>query len=166
MSLRGKHREPTLAKPGAGDMDAELAALLRRARSGRIQDLDDQGPEGSAEWSVGQPVPSCLLLHDLEAGALPAGFGSDAMFASVTELDLSGNRLQRLPPDVFANLVSLKTLFLGGVITEAKRSCLEKMVKVCFQKDLYHKNEYWYSWENIFALRLICSPNGKRKRSN
>ena len=89
-------------------MDAELVSLLRRARSGGIHDFDDQGPEGSAEWSVGQPIPSCLLLHDLEASELPAGFGSDPVFATVTELDLSGNRLQRLPTEVRTGEQSLK----------------------------------------------------------
>ena len=59
-----------------------------------------------------------------------------------------------------------KPLFLGGIITEANPSYLEKMVKVCFQKDLYHKDEYWYSWENISALRLIGSLNEKREKSS
>ena len=95
-------------------MDDELATFLRRARSGTIHNFGDQGPEGSAEWSPGQPVPACLLLHDLKAGSLPAGFGADVRFTTVTSLDLSGNRLKALPPDIFACLPSLQTLFLGG----------------------------------------------------
>ena len=49
-------------------MDSDLAAFLSRARRGGIQEFGDQGPEGSANWSPGQPIPACLLLHDLEAG--------------------------------------------------------------------------------------------------
>lgn len=92
----------------------ELLVLLRRARSGDIHEFGDQGPEGSAQWNAGQPVPSCLLLHDLEIGSLPPGFGSHPMFTAVTELDLSGNCLRALPSDVFENMKCLRVLFLGG----------------------------------------------------
>lgn len=95
-------------------VSTDLAALLRRARSGSIHEFGDQGPEGSAEWNPEQPIPACLLLHDLEAAALPVDFGSNVGFTTVTELDLSGNRLLALPPNVFACLGSLQTLFLGG----------------------------------------------------
>ena len=94
--------------------NTELLALLRRARSGGIHDFGGQGPEGSAGCLPGRPLPSCLLLHDLEIGALPPGFGSDPMFAMVTELDLSGNCLRELPSDVFENMKCLRVLFLGG----------------------------------------------------
>eukprot|EP01052_Picozoa_sp_SAG31_P004452 SAG31_NODE_184_length_20985_cov_28.867567_13_plen_228_part_00 len=95
-------------------MADELTSFLSRARSGDIHSFGEQGPEGSARWSEGQPIPACLLLHDLEADSLPAGFGSDERFASVTSLDLSGNRLRALPPGFFAGLTSVQTLFLGG----------------------------------------------------
>ena len=93
---------------------SELAELLSRARSGGIHNFGDQGQECSAEWRAGEPAPACLLLNDLEAGSLPEGFGSDPVFGSVTELDLSGNMLRTLPTDFFASLASLKVLFLGG----------------------------------------------------
>ena len=95
-------------------MAPELAGLLSRSRSGGIHGFGDQGPEGSAEWREGQPVPATLLLHDLKAGALPEGFGAHPSFSCVTELDLSGNVLQALPPDVWSNMGGLRVLFLGG----------------------------------------------------
>jgi len=100
----------------AASPNEELLALLRRARSGSIHEIGDQGSEGSAEWheNTGQPIPACLLLHDLEIGSLPPGFGSDPRFATVTALDLSGNRLRTLPPDVFERMPLLRILFLGG----------------------------------------------------
>mmetsp|Transcript_36867 Transcript_36867/g.42886 ORF Transcript_36867/g.42886 Transcript_36867/m.42886 type:complete len:259 (-) Transcript_36867:11-787(-) len=98
----------------ASSPNEELLALLCRSRRGGIHELH-QCPEGSAEWNdAGQPIPACLLLHDLEIGSLPLGFGSDPMFATVTELDLSGNRLTSLPPDMFESMKCLRVLFLGG----------------------------------------------------
>ena len=91
-----------------------LVELLSRARSGGIHGFGDQGPEGSAGWREGENAPACLLLHDLETGSLPEDFGSDPSFASVAELDLSGNMLRALPPNFFASLGSLRVLFLGG----------------------------------------------------
>ena len=90
------------------------SALLRRARSGSILAFEDQGPEGSASWQPGSPAPSCLLLNDLEVGSLPVGFGSEHIFSSVTELDLSGNMLLALPVDIFESMAALRVLFLGG----------------------------------------------------
>lgn len=98
----------------AASPNEELLALFRRARSGSIHDFGGQGPEGSAEWDTGKPIPVCLLLHDLEIGSLPQGFGSDPRFATVTELDLSGNCLRNLPEDAFEIMKCLRTLFLGG----------------------------------------------------
>jgi hypothetical protein len=95
-------------------LSSELVALLSRARSGGIHDWGDQGSEGSAQWNASEPLPTCLLLHDLDTGSLPEGFGSDSAFASVTELDLSGNKLRALPEDIFSCMRSLKVLFLGG----------------------------------------------------
>lgn len=95
-------------------MDDRLVELLSRSRSGSIHEFGEQGAECSAQWRAGQSVPAILLLNDLETGVLPAGFGADPAFSSVTELDLSGNMLQTLPNDFFANLGSLKVLFLGG----------------------------------------------------
>ena len=96
------------------EKEDEVATILVRARQGSILAHGDQGPPESAGWRSGRPAPSCLLLHDLELGALPAGFGRGPAFAAVTELDLSGNGLTRLPPDAFADMPRLRTLFLGG----------------------------------------------------
>ena len=93
---------------------AALIELLSRARSGSIDDFANQGREGSAGWREGENIPTCLLLHDLEMGSLPEDFGSDPLFASIAELDLSGNLLRTLPSDFFVNLNSLRVLFLGG----------------------------------------------------
>ena len=93
---------------------AALIELLSRARSGSIDDFANQGREGSAGWREGENIPTGLLLHDLEMGSLPEDFGSDPLFASIAELDLSGNLLRTLPSGFFVNLNSLRVLFLGG----------------------------------------------------
>ena len=77
------------------EKEDEVATILVRARQGSILAHGDQGPPESAGWRSGRPAPSCLLLHDLELGTLPAGFGRGLAFAAVTELDLSGNGLTR-----------------------------------------------------------------------
>jgi len=94
--------------------DEKIDELLRRSRSGGIHDFGGQGPEGSANWNTGKPIPACLLLHDLEIGSIPYSFGSEPRFATVTELDLSGNCLRILPPNFFENMKNLRILFLGG----------------------------------------------------
>ena len=103
-----------MSNDGGQGLSATVVALLRRARCGGIHDFGDQGVEGSAQWQVGQPLPACLLLHDLEAGSLPEGFGLHPAFASVTALDLSGNKLRELSVDIFVNFGNLRVLFLGG----------------------------------------------------
>ena len=96
-------------------MDERLIDFLRRCRTGSIHDFGEHGHECSAQWLADSPLPACLLLNDLEIGALPEGFGADPAFAGVTELDLSGNMLRSLPTDCFANLgAQLKVLLLGG----------------------------------------------------
>jgi Leucine-rich repeat (LRR) protein len=116
------------------DPSPDLIALLKRARRGSIDIFNDQGEEGSAQWGQQQQssadndeqahqllrLPACLLLNDLDIGILPTDFGTHAIFASVTELDLSGNRLHGdddggLPYDMFtSNLKQLRVLYLGG----------------------------------------------------
>jgi Leucine-rich repeat (LRR) protein len=107
------------------DPSPDLIALLKRARRGGIDIFNDQGEEGSAQWGQQssdddkqqEVLPACLLLNDLDIGILPTDFGSHAIFASVTELDLSGNRLHGdgLPYDMFtSNLKQLRVLYLGG----------------------------------------------------
>jgi Leucine-rich repeat (LRR) protein len=115
------------------DPSPDLIALLKRARRGSIDIFNDQGEEGSAQWGQQQSsvdnadnnddqllrLPACLLLNDLDIGILPTDFGSHAIFASVIELDLSGNRLHGedggLPYGMFtSNLKQLRVLYLGG----------------------------------------------------
>ena len=55
-------------------------------------------------------------------------------------------------------------LYLGGVITEQKPSIMKNMAKIRFCKDLFHKDEFWYSWEDMSALRSASSPKKKRSK--
>eukprot|EP00927_Polykrikos_kofoidii_P047753 TRINITY_DN42027_c0_g1_i1.p1 TRINITY_DN42027_c0_g1~~TRINITY_DN42027_c0_g1_i1.p1 ORF type:complete len:241 (+),score=30.25 TRINITY_DN42027_c0_g1_i1:159-881(+) len=98
----------------ADSLDEALVSLLIRARSGCIHSFGAQGPDGSKGWRAGQPPPRTLLLHDLSLGTLPVCFGASVAFATVTELDLSGNRLIALPDKFCSHLGALRVLYLGG----------------------------------------------------
>ena len=149
----------------------ELVDLLCHARSGGIHGFGDQGPECSAQWQVGDAVPACLLLNDLEVGTLPEGFGSDPIFASVLELDLSGNMLRALPHDMFHGLGALRVLFLGGPgpkFTPEGRTCnvLEALPPMDALVHLEHLSLHDNSLTQLPELTACCSLHTLRLDRN
>ena len=80
-----------------------LVALLHRARKVSAGAYGEPGPEGSAKWLPGTPLPPTLLLSDLSVAGGPITLAHDfgcrpgLCFDGVTHLDLSGCRLVSLP---------------------------------------------------------------------
>ncbi|XP_009982903.1 PREDICTED: platelet glycoprotein Ib alpha chain-like [Tauraco erythrolophus] len=124
-------------------VSVSTAALLPLAQ---LQDLD-LSDNGLVALHTGPPLPSLreLILSRNTLGALPALQG-------LPDLDLRGNRLRTLPPEVFAGLRALKDLDLSD-------NLLEELPQELLQ-DLQKLEILWLSGNRLQTLPTDFFPEG------